>query len=548
MPDPQDSILSSDCSGEDISKLDPAISGNEIWVQKYSELRELGQRIATNSEQIIGLSAEILEDQFKDLRIAAYLCRGLFHQKDYAGLAEGLKIYYLMSEKFWDKGLQPQSGPARANNIALLEKSLLQDMELKKDAKVDREVLEDIKGTLDEIKKLLSEKIPDRVVSFQGIVPAIEKLLTTTATKPSSAPSRATPRPSETPTASPAETRQSATTAPAGISLRNELDAARALIQIAAFLLDKNLRSVVPYRILRSVFWFLFSPPEPDNDGKRIAPSATAPDKARIEGFLKSEDWVSVIKDCELSLAGELESGGYSFCLDIQRFLSTALLELGKKSEQAGDVREKENYENLNKMILYETAIIIERFPFISEILYSNQTTPFADNQTRRWIEESVKPVLEKAQVVQQTVTPLPLDKEPSDKDSKILEEFMQAEELLSKRKIEDAFELMQKGINLDPSCKGRFQRRLNLASLCLDASQPQMARSILEHLDEEIGRFSLDQWEPSLCIQVWERLRHCYQQLMSSKRGNIELYQEKSDKIFEKICRLDIRAAQRER
>ena len=536
MPSLQDSILSSNCSGEDISKLDPAIPGNEKWVQKYSELRQISQRIATNSEQIVGLSAEILEEQFKDLRISSYLCRGLFHQKDFAGLAEGLKIYYLILEKFWDNGLQPLSPPARANNIALLEKSLLQDIDLKKDVKVDREALEDIKATLDEIKKLLSEKIPDRIISFQGIIPTIDKLLTAAPKPPPTLSPKTTSTPTETKTATP--------TVQTGFNLKNELDAAKALIQIAEFLIEYNFKSNVSYRILRSVFWSLFSPPEPDNNGKRIAQFAPAPDKARVEGFLKDEDWVSVVKECERLLISELMNGGYSFSLDVQRFLSTALQELESKTEQAGDSKEREAYENLNKTILYETAIIIERFPFIPDIFYLDKTTPYADNQTKRWIEESVNPILEKPQAARQDSIPLTIDSELPDKDSQIHEDFNKASELLSKRKIEEAFDIMQRGIDAESTCKGRFQRRLNLAILCLDASQPQMARPILEHLDEEVGRFSLDQWEPKLCVQVWERLKYCYQQL-AEKRGNREFYQEKEDAVFEKICKLDIRVAQ---
>jgi hypothetical protein len=77
------------------------------------------------------------------------------------------------------------------------------------------------------------------------------------------------------------------------------------------------------------------------------------------------------------------------------------------------------------------------------------------------------------------------------------------------------------------------------------------MARPLLEQLDEEIERFSLDQWEPSLCVQVWRHLRRCYEELSPTQgqgvlpeQGSNGFYKEKADRVFEKLCRLDIRAA----
>jgi len=36
--------------------------------------------------------------------------------------------------------------------------------------------------------------------------------------------------------------------------------------------------------------------------------------------------------------------------------------------------------------------MLVERLPWITDLLYSNGT-PFADNQTKRWIDKSVKTV-----------------------------------------------------------------------------------------------------------------------------------------------------------
>ena len=72
------------------------------------------------------------------------------------------------------------------------------------------------------------------------------------------------------------------------------------------------------------------------------------------------------------------------------------------------------------------------------------------------------------------------------------------------------------------------------------------MARPILEQLDKETRRLHLEEWEPALCIQVWSSLKQCYQLILAETEQEDErnLYQDKTNKLFEKICRLDIRAA----
>lgn len=530
-----DIILDFESCGEDIAKLDPSVSGNEEWIQKYSKLRECSRRIATNCEEIIDLSENILQNKTRDLRIADYLCRALLHQKGFKGLAEGLAVYHSLLSNMWDKGLHPQLVPARTNNIILLDKNLAQDIELKKDAETDRETLEEIKKTIEQIMIFLQEKIPDRKVLFENAGSVISKMMS--AMKPQSPP---VSKPSESPRPGTASAARPAPTVTPDAVFANDLDAIRALIQIARFMFQKDFKNVVSYRILRSIVWYLFTPPEPNESGKRVTPLSVAPDKARIETFMKEENWESVVRECEASLVNELERGGFSFCLDIQRFLSTALQQLIDKAKKGDDKTETEAYERLHRLILYETAMLVGCFPSITEIVYSNQV-PFADNQTKKWIEDAVKPIFMADRAAQQSRT---LPDQGKEAVSEIDEDFRKAEELLLKQRLEEALELMQKGIDLEPTRRGRFQRRLNLASLCLDAAQPSIARPILEHLDVEIEHFSLDDWEPNLCVQVWKYLQRCYQELMPQQQENNGFYQEKANRIFEKICRLDIRVA----
>jgi len=551
-------ISDSEPSGEDIAMLDSSVE-NQDWILKYTELRRLVRRAASNSEGVVEISRSILADKSKDLRIASNLCLGLLHQKGFAGFAEGLKGLHILLEQYWDNGLYPSKESSRTRNVSLLDKNLSELIQARKPDKqffiptvpTDGDALESIIETAEQIKSIIVEKIPDSSLSLGNIVRAVNERLKQPGIikkQPKAEEPVAKPGGEPTPTRqSPAAESAQTVERAADTEFSSDLDAVKAIIRSAKFLLEKSIRNVLSYRLLRSVLWYLFVPPSPDKDGKRIALVAVPPDKSGIEELLRNEDWESLVMSCEAAFIQELERGGSSFCLDVQRFLCTALKELIAKSEKAGDDNQKAAYQSVHKVILQETAMFVERFPFIYEMLYSNGV-PFADNQTKKWIEESVKPVFAAAgsgSGVKQAGTVSP-DDDSSDSASRISEELRMAEELLAKQKWGEALSLMQTGIDSEPTCKGRFRRRLNLASLCLDANQPVMARPLLEDLDKEIERFSLDQWEPNLCLQVWSGLKRCYQELLSQdgQQDKNEFYGEKVERVFEKICRLDIRVA----
>jgi type VI secretion system ImpA/VasJ family protein len=583
-------ISDPDFSGEDIARLTPSVENKE-WFQKYAQLRDLVRKTSTNSDEIVEISQDILTNKSKDLMTAGHLCRGLFHRNGFTGLAEGLEAYYTLLEQYWDKGLYPLAEPARVRTIGLLGRNLGSDIEVRKadfipgsevgegDAKAKKltpadvnalksaaEALGNIKETVGKINGILKEKVPDGKASMGSLGQTVDGLIRTVNSGLQKAGVTAKPqaeRGGAAPTQAKAEAPQRGVVFQRGepevaqeavetaevasaVAFSNDIEAIRAVIQIAKFFIEKDHKSVVPYRLVRSALWYSLPlpNPEPRKDGKKVTPIPPSPGKARLEELLKSEDWEPLVTECENVFLEGFEVGGAGcFCLDIQRFLCTALKELAQKASEGGDARGKEQYEAVQETILQETAIFVDRFPYVNEIFYSDGVTPFVDDQTKRWIEKSVKPVFGQGSTVQQGAI---AQGGLSESASKISEDFEKASDLLAKQKWEEALNLMQAGINEEATCRGRFQRRLNLANLCLDAGQPTMARPLLEQLDDDIGRFSLDQWEPMLCIQVWGHLRRCYQELspQQAQQESDGFYQEKADRIFEKLCKLDIRAA----
>ncbi|MBD3183741.1 hypothetical protein GF312_15735 [Candidatus Poribacteria bacterium] len=552
-----DPISDSQPSGEDIARLEPSAQ-NEEWIQKYAELRGLVNRISSNSEVIVSISSDILSGKSKDLRIAGHLCLGLLYQNGFAGLSEGIKAYHILLRDYWDKGLYPSRDSARLNNLKTLDGRLSSDITAKSRADEkeffvpssasDRQAFEEIIQTIADIKSDMEDRTSNNTTLLDNFNRAINtrlKALGPDTTKPKPPPKAEDPTDKKktsifrkvVPSSwKPDEEEAKAET---GIEFKNEMEAIRAVIQAARYLLNKNPRSVVPYRIVRSSLWYSLPlpNPNPDRQGIKMTPIPFPSGKSRLEELMSNEDWESMPVECESVFVENFEAGGGGcFCLDIQRFLSTALKELMTNS----DAKLKGDYETLNKFIIQETALFVERFPWITEIVYSNGT-PFVDNQTKVWLEKSVKPIFDSDSNQQNS----PNTKESAEKLSGIDEDIAKAEDLLSRQKWQDALIMMQSGINTEPNPRGKFRRRLSLSEICLDAGQPEMARPLLEQLDEEIQHFSLDQWEPDLCLQVWIGLRRCYRDMISqkSRQTNEVAYEEKIDNLFEKICRLDIRA-----
>jgi len=91
---------------------------------------------------------------------------------------------------------------------------------------------------------------------------------------------------------------------------------------------------------------------------------------------------------------------------------------------------------------------------------------------------------------------------------------------------------------------RDRLLWRLRIAQLCVDAQRLQLARPLLEACQEEVSRHRIEEWEPSLAVEVAECLYRCRRGLASlEKAPSPELIQGVQDS-FGLLCRLDPLAA----
>jgi type VI secretion system protein ImpA len=170
--------------------------------------------------------------------------------------------------------------------------------------------------------------------------------------------------------------------------------------------------------------------------------------------------------------------------------------------------------------------------------------TPAANPETQRWLEELVIPKLpEPASQGESQAEPSPEPVHASrGNGSEEAEEappdtYDLARDMVRRGQVSQAIQLLVRDAAQQPSGRARFQRRLQIAQLCVGAGQNKVAHPVLEELVKEIEQRNLEAWEASEMIaQPLALLLKC---LDPSNDTNGE-----REALFSRLCRIDPIAA----
>jgi type VI secretion system protein ImpA len=109
------------------------------------------------------------------------------------------------------------------------------------------------------------------------------------------------------------------------------------------------------------------------------------------------------------------------------------------------------------------------------------------------------------------------------------------AHEMIRQGQLPQAIHLLLRDAAQQPNGRARFQRRLHIAQLCIDAGETRVARLVLEELVKEIDERKLEEWEAGEMIaQPLALLLKCIE---SDDYGRRE-------ELFSRLCRIDPIAA----
>ncbi|HEY7392095.1 MAG TPA: type VI secretion system domain-containing protein, partial [Bryobacteraceae bacterium] len=110
---------------------------------------------------------------------------------------------------------------------------------------------------------------------------------------------------------------------------------------------------------------------------------------------------------------------------------------------------------------------------------------------------------------------------------------YERALEVMKAGKVSDAIGILQQQIERQPSGRGRFQRKLQLAQLCLAAGKETIAQPLLDDIAAAIETHKLDDWEEGGLVAGALAFL-----MQSSKKIQGDAKAKQS--MFERICRLD--------
>jgi type VI secretion system protein ImpA len=260
-------------------------------------------------------------------------------------------------------------------------------------------------------------------------------------------------------------------------------------------------------RASRATYDFLVSPPaETRQNLKRMA----------MEG-----NWEELLK-AGVAAAGEPCGRAW---LDVHRYVWKAA--------------EESSYPALASCVITSVQALLKDVPEILNWTLDDDT-PTANQETQKWLEETVLPKpAETAVSALAADASLPLSGSPlppEDADTAPPDVLDLAQDLIQRGQFPQALQVLMRDAAQQPSGRARFQRRLQIAQLCMSAGQGRIAFPVLEELVKEIEERRLEEWEAGEALSpALSLLLHCLDP--TSNNGHREV-------LFARLCRIDPVAA----
>ena len=128
--------------------------------------------------------------------------------------------------------------------------------------------------------------------------------------------------------------------------------------------------------------------------------------------------------------------------------------------------------------------------------------------------------------------------------NGRLTESSDKARKLAGEGKVKEALEQLREGLVTSPERRDRFLWRLAMARLCYDSQRLQLALPLLEECHGEIQRYHIDEWEPSLALEVAQALYRCRKAAVTSQKEPTREALAGVRESFAWLCQLDPVAA----
>lgn len=292
----------------------------------------------------------------------------------------------------------------------------------------------------------------------------------------------------------------------------NVSDAIERIVLAAHYLRRERPANPVPYLVLRALRWGELRASGEGMDLSLLEAPATEVRK-QLRALLQNGEWEQLLDACEVAMALPCGRGW----LDLQRYAVSACDALGS------------SYTPVSAAILSTLESLLSDYPQLSRSSLNDETAT-ANPETQNWLQK-LKDT--KQQPFAQDLSTMSGEMEAAGQGHKELpDSYELAKQAAASGHPQDAIEILEREAAQERSGRGRFQRRMQLAQICMSAGYKTVAFPILEALAGEIDKRNLEDWEdPDLVIRAFGLLYQCMEKLKCSA--------EQKEKVYARICRL---------
>ena len=502
------------------------------------------ERKAADYRQVADLAGKALAERSKDLQLAVWLTEAALNREKFAGLLEGLDLLRGLLEQFWDTlypeieddDLEPRSmllswlagqrmvdavrtTPITAGGFGLMQYQESRRTGSEEEASQNESKQKSRAAAVAEGKPTVEDFDKDAAstptAQYEAWVAALDACLASTASlgalcdqkfagdPPNLIPLRtaleevrhttnqilqkrpgripAEPAPESEPeseTYYPPDTAEAAPAADApaprrkatiGLDPESLDEVAPRLRAVAKFLRAQDAYSPAPYLLLRGYRWGELRGYGDPPDASVLVPPPTDV-RQNIRRLAAEYKWSELIEAAETAMA---QPYGRAW-LDLQRHVVNA-------TEQSG-------YARVAAAIRSDVRALLVDLPRLPQWEFSDET-PVASAETHVWLKqlESPAPPELPPSVFEEPAAPSP---------TAAPDTFALAVEAAHSGRANDAIQMLADEIPRQQSGRARFQRKLQLAQICMMTGHETLAQPLLEELAQSIDLHQLDAWE----------------------------------------------------
>lgn len=307
-----------------------------------------------------------------------------------------------------------------------------------------------------------------------------------------------------------------------GVEPQDFDDAADRLAAVASWIRSQDLSNPSSYLMLRGYRWgeLRASGSSPDYSMLEPPPTETRQQMKRLamDGY-----WEDVLRQGEDAMGTK---AGRAW-IDLQRYVVQGL-------ENQGYSAAAEGVKSALKSLLQDMPDLLN--------MTLTDDTPVANAETMNWIREYIlPPPPEPAETQSESSSsyeepepaPMPAFRYEATEETdgeRPPDAFELAMQAASNGDKEEAIQILMREMLQERSGRGKFQRKMQLAQVCMAVGRSGIARPILEELTGEIEKRKLEDWEPS------DIVAHTLALYYRSLDGD----SEKKQQLYNWICRLD--------